>query len=66
MRVSLYVRHASSRKYEKVSDKAAFKGGNFAPDTIFVLRYKRAHAMRCLVCSGVAISNTEIGIVSCY
>jgi integrase/recombinase XerD len=41
MRVSLYVRHASSRKYEKVSAKQSFKGGNFPSDTIFVLRYVR-------------------------
>lgn len=40
-KVLLYVRHHGSRKYEKVSDKASFRGGNFPPGTIFVLRYLR-------------------------
>jgi integrase len=41
MKVQLYTRHNGSRQYEKVSDKAAFRGGNFPPGTIFVLRYVR-------------------------
>src|ERR1700731_2957249 len=40
-KVSLYTRHNSSRKYEKVSAKASFGKGTFPPGTIFVLRYVR-------------------------
>jgi hypothetical protein len=40
-KVSLYVRHNCSRKYEKVSAKASFGKGSFPPGTIFVLRYVR-------------------------
>ncbi len=40
-KVSLYTRHNSSRKYEKVSAKASFGKGVFLPGTIFVLRYVR-------------------------
>lgn len=40
-KVSLYIRHNNSRKYEKVSAKASFGKGAFPPGTIFVLRYVR-------------------------
>jgi integrase/recombinase XerD len=40
-KVSLYIRHSSSRKYEKLTDKKTFAGGNFPAGTIFVLRYVR-------------------------
>jgi hypothetical protein len=40
-KVSLYTRHNSSRKYEKVSAKASFGKGVFLPGTIFVLWYVR-------------------------
>lgn len=39
-RVSLYVRHNGSRKYEKLTGKKTFGGGNFPAGTIFVLRYR--------------------------
>jgi hypothetical protein len=45
-KVSLYIRHNSSRQYEKLTSKAMFAGGNFPKDTIFVLRYVR-DAKRC-------------------
>lgn len=40
-KVSLYTRHNGSRKYEKLTSKKTFGGGNFPPGTIFVLRYVR-------------------------
>jgi integrase len=40
-KVSLYTRHNSSRKYERVSAKASFGKGAFPPGTIFILRYVR-------------------------
>jgi integrase len=40
-KVSLYTRHNSSRKYEKVSAKASFGKGVFPPGTIFVWWYVR-------------------------
>lgn len=40
-KVSLYIRHNGSRKYEKLTGKSMFAGGNFPAGTIFVLRYVR-------------------------
>jgi integrase/recombinase XerD len=40
-KVSLYIRHNGSRKFEKLTSKQTFGGGNFPPGTIFVLRYVR-------------------------
>jgi hypothetical protein len=34
------MRHSGSRKYEKLTRKQTFGGGNFPPGTIFVLRYR--------------------------
>jgi integrase/recombinase XerD len=45
-KVTIYIRHSRSRKYEKLTNKAMFAGGNLPPDTTFVLRYVR-HGKRC-------------------
>ena len=41
MKITLYTRQASSRKFKRITDKQMFAGGNFPASTVFVLRYMR-------------------------